>query len=97
MVDRVAKHFGTLTLVVNNAGINRRKSSVLASMDVWRSVMETNLLAAMNLTRACLPYLIRHAVVASGVPSPTNPALVFINTNYANPRQQVLPGIAPVQ
>ncbi len=98
MVERACARFGTLSCVVSNAAINRRKTTALASMDIWRSVMDTNLLAAMNLARATAPYLIRHAVLSAAAlgPAAESPALVFVNTNYANAKQQVLPGIAPV-
>lgn len=99
-IARTASTFGTITLVVSNAAINRRKVTVLASMEIWKSVMDTNLIAAMNLARVSLPYLIRHAVLSgssAGCPAATSPALVFVNTSYANVKQQVLPGIAPVR
>lgn len=99
-MQRTVDKFGTISLVVNNAALNRRRTTPLASMEVWRGVMDVNLLASMNLTRLVIPFLIRHAVLsgaAAPLPATTGPAIVYINTNYCNSRQQVLPGIAPVR
>jgi NAD(P)-dependent dehydrogenase (short-subunit alcohol dehydrogenase family) len=96
MVERTTTAWGTLSLVVNNAAMNRRKSSVLAGMDIWKSVVETNLIGAMCLTRNVLPHLVRHALISRAQGSETSSAMVYINTMLAHHRNQVLPGIAPV-
>ncbi|MBY6204082.1 SDR family oxidoreductase [Halomonas denitrificans] len=59
-LDRLLDATETLDILVNNAGFNIRKAAIdLASEDV-RSVLETNLLGAFELTRALYGPL-RHA------------------------------------
>jgi len=89
-VGSVVEQLGTLSVVVNNAGTNRRKSTALASIEVWEEVVQTNLLASMHLTSLTLPHLLRHAKHSASKSS----FLVFINSNYANPSAPTLPGTA---
>lgn len=87
-VQSVVEYFGTLSVVISNAGTNRRKSAALASIKVWEDVVQTNLISSMHLTSLSLPHLLRHAKNSSSKSS----YLVFINSGYANPRAQTLPG-----
>jgi NAD(P)-dependent dehydrogenase (short-subunit alcohol dehydrogenase family) len=87
-VDSVVKNFGTLSVVISNAGTNRRKSAALADIKVWSSVVETNLISAMHLTSLTLPHLLRHASRSSLKSS----YLIYVNSAYANSRAQTLPG-----
>eukprot|EP00047_Mylnosiga_fluctuans_P020007 m.88059 g.88059 ORF g.88059 m.88059 type:complete len:544 (+) comp8349_c1_seq1:125-1756(+) len=88
-VDEVAKD-GSLTVVVSNAGTNRRKSVAVADVGVWEEVLDTNLLSAMFLTRIAMPHLLRHAH-RTGVPS----HVIFVNTTLAPDNAQAIPGVAP--
>jgi 2-dehydro-3-deoxy-D-gluconate 5-dehydrogenase len=59
MVDAAVKRCTRLDILVNNAGINIRKPADRATLDEWRSVMETNLTSAFLCSRAAYPHLKR--------------------------------------
>ncbi len=46
MVAAVAAKWGTLSVVVSNAGVNRRRTTALSDPAVWASVLQTNLVRA---------------------------------------------------
>lgn len=81
-VESAVRTFGTLSLVVSNAGVNRRRNAALCagSGQVWEDVTAVNLLAAMHLTRLALPHLIRHEH-RSAVKGQT--MLAFVNSRCA--------------
>ena len=74
---------GTLSAVISNAGVNRRRSAALCSDSgrVWEQVTAVNLLAGMHLTRFALPHLMRHAAKAS---RRADTLLCFVNTHCAS-------------
>jgi NAD(P)-dependent dehydrogenase (short-subunit alcohol dehydrogenase family) len=59
VVDQAIEDFGTLDVVVNNAGINR--DNVLASMsdEEWNDVLTTNLYGTFYVCRQVLPTMMR--------------------------------------
>jgi len=89
-VQTAVDTFGTLTCVVVNAGTNRRRVAALADMKSWREVVEVDQMAAMNLGRLSLPWLIRHAKQTKVL----RPSLVFISTGYAHPKGVSMNGLA---
>ncbi|MFC8245833.1 SDR family NAD(P)-dependent oxidoreductase [Streptomyces chartreusis] len=56
-LERVIDRFGTLHVVVNNAGVYPAKPFEETSVEEWRRVMRVNLEAPFLVTRAALPYL----------------------------------------
>ncbi|MFK7785577.1 MAG: 3-oxoacyl-[acyl-carrier-protein] reductase [Crocinitomicaceae bacterium] len=52
LVDAVIKEFGTVDVLVNNAGITRDTLLMRMSEEQWDEVMNTNLKSAFNLTKA---------------------------------------------
>ena len=95
-VKRVVEVFGTLTVVVSNAGTNRRRVAALADIETWSQVMEVDLIAAMNLTRLTLPYLLRHVKLSRGAESAgVKPTLAFVSSNYAHPKGVRMAGLSP--
>jgi 3-oxoacyl-[acyl-carrier protein] reductase len=58
IVDRAARELGGLDLVVHAAGIGYMKPVLESSLDDWENVVSTNLIAAMNVSRLALPYLV---------------------------------------
>ncbi|MBE8474610.1 SDR family NAD(P)-dependent oxidoreductase [Streptomyces justiciae] len=56
-LERVVEQFGTLHVVVNNAGVYPSKPFEETTPDDWRRVMRVNLEAPYLVTRAALPYL----------------------------------------
>jgi 3-oxoacyl-[acyl-carrier protein] reductase len=59
MLAEVKERFGSITMLVNNAGITRDKPLVLMQEDDWRAVIETNLYGTINFSRAVVHGLIR--------------------------------------
>ena len=52
LVDDVVAEFGTIDVLVNNAGITRDTLLMRMSEEQWDEVMNTNLKSAFNLTKA---------------------------------------------
>ncbi len=52
LIDQVIEVFGTIDVVVNNAGITRDTLLMRMSEQQWDDVMNTNLKSAFNLTKA---------------------------------------------
>ena len=50
----VAKEFGPITILVNNAGITRDNLAMRMADDEWDAVIDTNLRAAFRLTRGVM-------------------------------------------
>jgi NADP-dependent 3-hydroxy acid dehydrogenase YdfG len=57
MIDTVVEEFGRLDILVNNAGVMLLSPAAEASSDDWRRMVELNLIALMELTKAALPHL----------------------------------------
>ena len=52
LVDQVVEEFGTVDVLVNNAGITRDTLLMRMTEEQWDEVMNTNLKSAFNLTKA---------------------------------------------
>ncbi|WP_370178423.1 acetoacetyl-CoA reductase [Alteriqipengyuania sp.] len=52
---RIAKEFGRVEIVVNNAGITRDGTLHKMSFDDWNEVMRVNLGGCFNMAKACFP------------------------------------------
>lgn len=58
MVKRAENEFGTIQVLVNNAGITRDRSFLKLSPDHWQDVLTVNLNGPFNLTGHLLPQMI---------------------------------------
>ena len=58
MVDQATDAFGTIQILVNNAGITRDRSFLKLSADQWHEVLLVNLDGAFNLTSKLLPQMV---------------------------------------
>ena len=58
-VDDTKDLFGSIDIIVNNAGIIRDKALALMSTDDWHEVINTNLNGTFNLSRASMIQLIK--------------------------------------
>jgi dehydrogenase/reductase SDR family protein 7 len=54
-VERVVDTFGRIDLLINNAGVSQRSFCVDTDFDVYRQMMEINVLGQIALTQAVLP------------------------------------------
>jgi NAD(P)-dependent dehydrogenase (short-subunit alcohol dehydrogenase family) len=57
-MDAVREAFGSIDVLINNAGIVHRSAFADTRVEVFRRVMEVNLFGALHCTQACLPDLI---------------------------------------
>jgi len=58
-VQEVAKHFGRLDVLVNNAGITRDNLSMRMKSDDWQAVIDTNLSSVFYASQAALKPMMR--------------------------------------
>jgi len=58
LIDNVVKEFGSIDVLINNAGITRDNLLLRMSEEQWDEVMENNLKSVFNLTKsACKTFL----------------------------------------
>ncbi len=60
LADKVTADFGTIDVLINNAGITRDTLMMRMSEEQWDEVMDTNLKSAFNLTKACLKIFLKN-------------------------------------
>lgn len=60
IAQQVISTFGTIDILVNNAGVSQRSLAVETSFDVDKSIIDTNLLGTIALTKAILPAMIKN-------------------------------------
>ena len=58
-IDAVAKDFGHIDVLVNNAGITRDSLLLRMSEDQWDLVLKVNLKSVFNLTKAVQKYMLK--------------------------------------
>jgi len=85
MVKSCVSELGNINILINNAGINRRRSTLSASGDVWDNIIDTNFRAAIQTTRAAVPY------IAQNQSGPK--AVIYISSSVV--LQPGLAGVAP--
>lgn len=71
IAQQVLSTFGTIDILVNNAGVSQRSLAADTSFEVDKSIIDTNLLGTIALTKAVLPTMIQnrngHVVVISSL------------------------------
>ncbi len=82
-LHRVARHWGRVDVLINNAGITHRSPFAQTSPQVYRRVMEVNFFGALNCTRAALDYLCRSRGFILVISSVAGFAPLFHRTGYA--------------
>ncbi|MFK8043771.1 SDR family oxidoreductase [Congregibacter sp.] len=56
--QQVLAHFGKIDLLINNAGVSQRSFCVDTDFDVYRQMMDINVLGQIALTQAVLPAMV---------------------------------------
>jgi acetoacetyl-CoA reductase len=55
--EEAVKKYGKIDFLVNNAGINRDITFRRMSQEEWQEVIDTNLGALFNMSKACVPHM----------------------------------------
>ncbi len=57
LTKKVIAHFGTIDILINNAGVLQKAFFEDTNEEIERKIMEINYFASIKLTRAALPYI----------------------------------------
>ena len=68
-IDAVIKEFGTIDILINNAGVSMRALVQDVSMDTLKTVMDINFWGSVYCTKAALPFITQNKGVIVGVSS----------------------------
>lgn len=60
MIGRLAKDFGPISILVNNAGITRDRSFPKMTREMWDDVLAVNLNGLFNVTHAVVPGMLQN-------------------------------------
>ncbi len=82
LADKVTADFGSIDILINNAGITRDTLLMRMSEEQWDEVMNTNLKSAFNLTKACLKVFLKNK--AGSIINMTSVVGVTGNAGQAN-------------
>jgi len=82
-VTAAVARFGTLDVLVANAGISHRSAFALTGIDVIRRVMEVNFFGAVNCTAAALPHLVASRGMVIAVSSVAGFTPLVARTGYS--------------
>jgi NADP-dependent 3-hydroxy acid dehydrogenase YdfG len=69
LVDKTVEHFGTVDILINNAGISMRADFVDVEVSVLKRVMDVNFWGTVYCTKYALPYLVMNNGALVGVSS----------------------------
>ncbi len=89
MTQQAVNQFGSLDLLVNNAGILRDRSAKKMSAAEWSDVIDTNLTGVFNSCQAAMPHLSEGAAVVN-VASLSAVTGFFGQANYASAKAGVI-------
>jgi short-subunit dehydrogenase len=68
-IEKVVKQWGTIDILINNAGISMRALVKDVSLDTLKNVMDINFWGSVFCTKAALPYVTQNKGVIVGVSS----------------------------
>ncbi len=82
LAEKVVADFGSIDILINNAGITRDTLLMRMSEEQWDEVINTNLKSAFNLTKACLKTFLKNK--AGSIINMTSVVGVTGNAGQAN-------------
>ena len=59
LVDRVVNEFGSIDILINNAGVNVRQPTVDLPLDEWKRVLDINLTGPFLCSKVVAPHMIK--------------------------------------
>jgi len=68
-IDAVIQSFGTIDILINNAGISMRSLVADVEIETLRKVMDVNFWGTVYCTKLCLPYILQNKGTIVGVSS----------------------------
>lgn len=68
-IDNVIKAYGTIDILINNAGISMRALFADTELDTLRKVMDINFWGTVYCTKFALPYIIKQKGTIAGISS----------------------------
>lgn len=68
-IDATITAYGSIDILINNAGVSMRSLFNDLELDTFKKVMDINLLGTVNCTKFCLPYIIKNKGTIVGVSS----------------------------
>lgn len=69
LVNMALNEYGKIDVLINNAGISMRASFEDLELDVIKSVMDINFQGAVNITKFCLPQILKNKGSILGISS----------------------------
>lgn len=69
LIEKTVKEWGTIDILINNAGISMRALVKDVSMDTLKNVMDINFWGSVYCTKAALPFITQNKGVVVGVSS----------------------------
>jgi len=82
-VAEAIQRFGSLDVLVNNAGMSHRSGFAVTGLDVIRRVMDVNFFGAVNCTKAALPHLVARRGLVVVISSVAGYTPLVARTGYA--------------
>lgn len=82
-VAATVQRFGTLDVLVNNAGMSQRSGFAATDLAVIRRVMEVNFFGAVHCTKAALPHLVAARGLIVAISSVAGYTPLIARTGYA--------------
>ena len=82
-VAAAVQRFGTLDVLVNNAGMSQRSGFAVTDLAVIRRVMDVNFYGAVHCTKAALPHLVAARGLIVAVSSVAGYTPLIARTGYA--------------
>lgn len=69
LIELTIKTFGTIDILINNAGISMRAELKEATIDVFKKVMDVNFFGSLYCTKEALPFILEQKGTIVGVSS----------------------------
>ncbi|HDY72687.1 MAG TPA: SDR family NAD(P)-dependent oxidoreductase, partial [bacterium] len=90
MAEDIKQEFGSLDVLVNNAGITKDRTLAKMTEDEWQRVIDIDLTGVFNVTKSCLPLIISNKGKIVSISSVVGQHGNFGQTNYAAAKAGVI-------